>query len=639
MYTVEINKENQKWLIALCVEKPSAEVYLDTLPDEISELASCFEVPINDFPLIVIENCNYEISAKNYFEFCDFEELQAKIDLFRMNKVQDDQHVYFKYYYFSEDFFSSIPEKNYMCYTQCSNVTNEFLYENTLVTFFKEEVKKRSSQYDIEGLDLLFHMIQKESSEEDKKYLAECGYDSLFWDMNYDYACSKLTAHGIQSLMSMVDKMEVLLDKKLWQHRSFAYHILLSEACRNEPKNAVALLKKTEESFLQYLESHPEESLEIHRLVAQAYRMMIDVDSKNAVQYWKSAMEEIQKAIDFSPENASWSSLLELLYEPFSKHKKIQIEQLKAKQFLEEKLVELEKQCGNKIACTLALAYQELEEFLEWKKVEGVFPEMDAYHWAEKALQNEIHETTRMDLHQCATFLHRFGLKYNRIDFLEKTIQLYERILKATSDCAFEVYYIASIWKEISAIYFKNQQQNLADNALTNAIETYANYIETVKSNPSIFMHYAEFMEYCYNYDGDIEKPTLAELKTIAEKVEMQSEGYLSYPYLLLARIALMENNEKQAICEISKSLLLHELCGEDVFPNFYIEIEKTKFEELKSFITTNQVFLKEISEGYYFDPKVTWRDISKMTSSEIVACWENRKIELKNRVTETIAD
>lgn len=637
MYKIEINRENDKWLAALCQDKKNADAFFETLADKTQEFATCSEVSRNTFPVIVIENCSYENQAKPYFEYVGFEELQARLNTLRTQKVDDEEHIYFKYYYIAEDFFQSLPDENYMRFMQHTSVTNLVLDET--VSAFQEEVKKRASQYDIEGLDELFEQTKTlYTSEKEKKYLAEYGYDSLFWDMNYDHACSKLTDEGIYSLVPMIEKMEILLEEKKWQHRSFANHILLEKACENEPENAISILKDTTEAFAQYLISHPEEKLEIHRLLAQAYRMVLKIDPENALLYWQYALSEMQEAIAFSPEKASWSSLLELLYTPFFGNKNILEAQAQAKLDFEEKIVELEARLGVAISYPLALAYQELEEYLEWRKIENVFPEKEFLRWAEKSLTYDLQKTTRLDLHQCAEFFHRFGINYNRIDFLEKTIQLYERVLKATSDCAFEVYYVAKIWKEINEIHLANQQNELAEKAISNAIAMYKNHYEMIKTNPSVHLHYAEFLEYCYHYKGNIEKPSLSELKTIAEEIELESKGFLSYPYVLLARIALFEKNEAQAICELTKSLILHELCGDSTFQDLKKELEHTDFEAVKTFLIETESFMEAISDGYYYNPEMEWETLITKTPDEIIAYWEKRKLELKNRPKDTLA-
>ena len=83
------------------------------------------------------------------------------------------------------------------------------------------------------------------------------------------------------------------------------------------------------------------------------------------------------------------------------------------------------------------------------------------------------------------------------------------------------------------------------------------------------YFYFENFLEYCYSSEGNTEKPSLNEIKKIALEIELQSEYFLSYPYVLLARIALFDNNAKQAITELTKSLILHKLCTYSTFKEF----------------------------------------------------------------------
>lgn len=632
MYITKIKQPTDTWIVSICQIEEDATTYLATLPASVQADAVLFEIPFEYFPFILIQNTDLPHDSESYFEYCEFETLQARIENTRAQKVDSEDHSYFNYYYISEPYEQRVKEENYMKYLHHTSVTNDVLNEPYPITLFHEEIKKNADNYDLDRMDQLFeHTKTKFTSAIEKEDLALNGYDSLFWDMNYDHACGKLTDEGIELLLPMVEKMELLLGEKKWEHRAFAQHILLEHACKEHPQTAFAILEETIKAFNNYIISNPEETLEIHRLVSLAYRWMMEVDPNNAFYYWELALAEIKSAIDFSPEKASWSSLFELLYISYE-DVKITETQIDAQNSIQEKIEVLEKQLGAAISYPIAFAYQQLREYFKWNKLENVFPESLALRWAEKSLAYNPIETTRIDLHESAEFFNKIGLQTNRIDFLVKTISIYERIIKGVDDYTSEIYCIIKIWKQIADINIKNIEYPLADKAIEQAQAIYNKHIELVKRNRSIYMHYAAFLEFCYNYDGNITKPTLAELKQIMKEVEIESEGFYSSPYVSLMHIALYESDEKQAILECTKSLILHELCADNTFIELSEEFESSSFNELKHFLHETKLFMEEVNENYYYNPDVKWKQLRTMTSEEIRAYWKKRKEEIRNR-------
>jgi len=629
MFIIQIKQHTETWIVSICQVKEDATAYLSTLPVEIQANAFLYEVPFEYYPFIVIENTQTSHDSDTYFEFCDFEALQRRINTFCENKVESEDHIYFKYYYISEPYGQVATNENWMQYLRHTPVTNYILEQPYPVSFFHEEIKKNVSNYDLDRLDQLFeHTKTRFNSTLEKEDLALNGYESLFWDMNYDHACGKLTEDGITYLLPMVEKMELLLSEKKWKHRSFAQHILLEQACKEYPETASAILNNTIKSFDQYLLSNPEDKLEIHRLLSIAYKWMIEIDAETALQYWHYAVLEIEKAIEFNPKEASWTVLFELIYTPYSDNIKITNAQSEVQKYFASKTQDLETTLGTAISYPLALAYQHLQEHLEWKKEEQAFPEKIALRWAEKSIAYNPEEITRIDLHECADFFHKTGIKTKRIDFLVKTISLYERVLKSKIDCELEVYYIANLWKQIADIHIENNERVLADESIMQAISIYNKYTLNTSAN----FRYAEFMEYCYSYEGNITKPTITELKRIAKEIEIQSEGYHSYPYILLMRIALFEHNETEAIVQATKSLILHELCVKSTFGSLIEEFKDSHFNQVKPFINKTILFMQEVDANYFYDPEIKWKELQTMSNEEILAYWEKRKEEIKNR-------
>ncbi|PWB27641.1 hypothetical protein [Flavobacterium sp. HTF] len=611
MYVIKITKNNEAWLVAISPDKEAVLAYFENMSESSKAHAVYFQTDIESFPFAVIQHANTDSDSSSYFEFCSVEELREKTALLKYQKVDNDNHAYFKYYLIDKEYFQEISDENQMIFLRGTGVTNEVLDEPYEISLFHEKIKQCAYNYDIDGLDELFEETKnRAASTLEKEDLAINGYSDLFWQMNYDFACSKLTDAGIHCLLPMVDCMEFLLNEKKWMERSYALLILLEKACEEESENAFSILKDTIEAFENHLVSHPEEKINIHRMASQAYRMMITADSENALLYWQNAVLEIKKALDFAPEKASWSLFFELIYTPFTEDEKINKAQQEAQECFIEEVREIEKQKGAVIAYQIALAYQNLREYLQWRKLETIFPDKTALLWSEKSLDYNPQGLTRIDLYECAEFFYQTGVKLKRIDFLEKTISLYERIMGITDNDTLEVYYIVSLKKEIAEIYLENKSHQLADETIEEARLFYEKHIENIRANtPSNLLHYAEFLEYCFVYQGNITKPSLAELKSIAQEVEIQSEGFLSYPYLLLMRIALFENNEQQAITELTKSLILHESCNDDKINEMLENFNKSQFRKLFNFLKETKLFMEEVSENYYYDPEIKWKN------------------------------
>ncbi|MCR6640238.1 MAG: hypothetical protein NVV82_14920 [Sporocytophaga sp.] len=215
MYVIEVKQQTESWLVAICPQEEQATEYLNSLSSDIQAIASCYKIAIETFPLIVIEHKGLVPETISRFEFCSIENLQVRFNILRKQKNSDQENVYFKYYFIDEDYFQLASDENYMTYLPHTIVTNDVLDEPYDVTVFHEYIKKSVSTYYIDGLDQLFEQTKTVyTSRLEKEDLALNGYDALFWKMNYDHACGKLTEVGIQYLLPMVEHMEHLLGEK-----------------------------------------------------------------------------------------------------------------------------------------------------------------------------------------------------------------------------------------------------------------------------------------------------------------------------------------------------------------------------------------------------------------------------------------
>jgi len=194
------------------------------------------------------------------------------------------------------------------------------------------------------------------------------------------------------------------------------------------------------------------------------------------------------------------------------------------------------------------------------------------------------------------------------------------------------VYYISDATEQMAIVYENLGMQEQADAAMTKALKWNEEQYEVIQSNFSLLSHYSEFLLRCHTYQGDIEKPSLAFIKTILLETEALGEGYYSGPYYLQAQIALLENESHRAVFYLCKNLLLHELNIEDSLILFQ-ELDHTAHHPyVQNFLSLTLAFFKEVRADYYFSPKFTIAQLDEMTEEEIVTAWIVRKMELKKR-------
>src|SRR5690606_726876 len=152
-----------------------------------------------------------------------------------------------------------------------------------------------------------------------------------------------------------------------------------------------------------------------------------------------------------------------------------------------------------------------------------------------------------------AHFLYKEGKRLSNITIIEAAIYHYQWLIERVEAPAFEVFYTASALENIAAIYLQNQEAAKADEFLNKAIAFYEEHLALVKSNPSVLMHYTEFLERCYHHQGNIQKPPLAHLHELAAQTEEEGEGMYSSPTMLRIRLALLESNEGDAVFHLTR--------------------------------------------------------------------------------------
>ena len=514
-----------------------------------------------------------------------------------------------------------------------------------------EQIAELASNWDLDGLENLYEKYVENGSPEEKNALAVDGFLSLFFVMDYDFACGKLTEEGIALLLPIVEKVSSLMEEKPWDIYSRVYIILLEDAIKNHPHKVTAYFEEAQTALTEYIKQSPEDAQDGYEQLAYIYDLMTEYHYFNRF-YWEKAIEYVQKSIITDPSKADDSGyfkylkLLYLSYEHRSKgddkRKASEDVEVLLSQWETLRVGELEKfnqiifSLKNEhptVALDMTSAFHRLKEYAEWLKIDmRFFPEEDYLFWLDEAQQIDGHSTTRMTLTALAHLFKREGNRLERIDLLEAAIRHYRRLIEKVEDPAFEVYYEASTLEEIAEIHLRNKDLKRAEEYYDQATAVYDKHMALIDGNPSVLMHYTEYLERCYNFSGDIQKPTLDRLKELALLTEEQGEGMYSSPTMLRIRLALLEQDEEEAIFHFGRLFLLHELCVEDVVKRFKHHASTLPFKKLNAFLDDNLLFMEEVTKGYYLDHTIRWDAVKQLTPHEVAEAWEVKKHEIRNR-------
>jgi tRNA A22 N-methylase len=124
MYILQIKQPTDTWIVGISQHEEDLTEYLATLSAEIQVHALLFEITFKYYPFIIIQNTLSSQDSDSYFEFCDFETLQSRINAKRLEKIESEDHIYFKYYYISEPYAQMVTDENWMQYLRHTCVTN-----------------------------------------------------------------------------------------------------------------------------------------------------------------------------------------------------------------------------------------------------------------------------------------------------------------------------------------------------------------------------------------------------------------------------------------------------------------------------------------------------------------------------------
>lgn len=637
IFYVEVEENTKRWIAAVSQNKIMTKSYRDGL--SVSSQIKGFEA--NEFPVYAIETFNEEA---NSFYFVNKNQLLELIRKQKEDTVAHEDHIYFTFYTFETDYFQEPTVKSLMGALEHTHVDNAFLQEETLTkSEYHFEICSLANNYDIDGLDSLFKLIISSNNDLAKYDLAHYGYQSIFWNLIYDYACNKLPESGIDLLLDLIENEEFLLKKKNWPARTEAHFVLLETACSKGNKEIIYYLRQLNKALLQLLNESAESTEEIYQKQASAYALVADALPAKHAEHWEKAILALQNGIHENPETADWNLYAHLIFLPvpeidtYNNAKDKSQGTLQKYQKLEQDtfqdLLKKQEHASNKMPYLFALNLYNLKEYMEWEKVDFTyFPQPLYFYWLDQSVKTDLPPFNRIDLNEACHFFHNEGIRLGRVDLLEKAIGLYNRIIEKTEEYSYEIHYLATAMEDISKILYQSGKVDEANNYVNKARQIYEQYIDKVKANYSVHLHYGEFLERCFQSEEKILKPDLATLQAIAIAVEAQGKGFYSTPIFLRMRIALYENKEEEAIYHLTKSLILHELCIDSEVDQLVEEYKDSAYIKFIQFLLETQKFMKSVRKNYYYDPQPGWEVLKNMSFQETLFCWEKRQNEIKNR-------
>lgn len=647
MIIIEIQQQPQYWIAALYKNQQAGEAYLNKFPESIRSLVRIQNVEL-DFPLYVIERM---VENQNQFSFTNHEGLIDEIRALKKHVLEDTEQVYFTFYTIETDYFQEDVIKSQMGALEHTHVDNAFLNEEQISYSANYEViQELVVNYDMDGLDAMCQQfIQDGASDYEKEELATYGYMNLYWQLIYDFVCNKLSEGAVDVLIYLVEQSEKLSGEIYWAARAEARMTVLEEASKN--KDAAILEKHAQaiQALEDFAKEEPKHLKDAYEKIARAHHIVAQTIPDGSEVYVKDAITFVQKSIALNPELGDWNFLLQILYVPIQdvsdKNVLVEIQktedtkpvtkysgkQLSVYQIQIQKeipaLMQQYEQFSLKMPYVYALAIYNVRNHLLWFHLDGIVVSEEIYfHWLNKAVLWNPETITRIDLGEACQFFEEEGVRLNRVDLIMKVIAFYERVLLKLETPALELYYIAQAWQLIADIYLSSGAQADADAAMTAAIAVYNTNLETIKRNYSTHAHYLKFLEYCYLYEGAIEKPSLETLLEVCEAVEEESQGYYSAPILLHMRLALIANKEDDAIYQLTKSLVLHELCIDNEIANLLEMYRNATFPKLFAFLEDTNVFMKAARANYYLDTELKWDDVRDMSAADLAIYWVQRK-------------
>lgn len=489
-----------------------------------------------------------------------------------------------------------------------------------------QEISEQISSFDWNSMDKIYEPISKHGNTEQKEALAYDGYLSYLSQIAYDFICGKLPDAELSHFLDPIEKAEALLGQKQWLQRGFAYFYSMDIDLKN--KNLEDFLKNGTEAIQHFQHSIAQKDDDFednYNKIASIYENFAKELKKDSFLNWSRALASLQEAIALNPLKAEWFLYIQLLYSVYD-FPALQEAQKKEKEIF-DRLTENVK--SENIFHLVAMAYVKYRESLEFSRQSaGSFSEKDYLFYLEKSLVRLPKKLTYFSAIDSGQFFHKEGLRLKRIDILEVAVTFFQKTIGTQQDRLLGIHRMSNIYENIADIYQLRQDTVAANSALKKAIDLLTENIEQIETDFSCALTYAEFLERCLTKVWYKEKPSIDGVRKYASLAEKLGKGYNTSASAILVRLFLLENQQDEAIFVLTKELILHENC----LNRFLNDLQFKSFSKFNNFVAENKKFFEELKEHYYYDPKINWDELQKMSQEEIFRYWENRKIEIKNR-------
>ncbi|MBL6446681.1 hypothetical protein JMN32_10185 [Fulvivirga sp. 29W222] len=651
MQIVESHFEGKRSVVAVSDRSDKINEYISELKGAGQTNLTVKNIPFIKFPVYAVERYQDDELGRtsSYFEYLDEKKYIQLIKHQKQHKVEDNFHVYFWAYYFDEEHFQFTPDHDLTGNVDYVQVNNYFLDdEDAEKGLAYSRIERLAGRWDLEGLDKLYVKYMGSATSAEKEKLAYDGYLSLFSQMDYDFACGKLTDVGVSLLLPIAEKMSMLVEQMQWDVYSRAYMILLENAIANKDSKVEYYFNEAERAVQSNMLAVHEDQQENYQQLAILNNMLAEYryfDDKS----WYRALEFINTSIALDPAEGDWFLYLQLIHIPYEKRKsekqegqseaEVQGRYAKWHKLRGSELIKfraLAMSFADKkyaVQLTIAMAFKRLREHMEWYKMDtSLFPEKDYLYWLGEAKKWQKQKTTRVQLTEIGHFFHNEGIFYSCVDLLETAISHFQRLIDQVGDASFEVYYKAMALEAISDIYFSENNDALGINYRNQATLCYKDHINLVEANASVFLHYIEYQERCLLHQSDIIKPSIEGLEALTVIAEDQSGGMYSSPVMLRVRLAVLKGNEEEVVFHVLRSLILFELSMEDQLKSLAQESEVKRFDNLQELLSDTFTFFDEVRGNYYLDTMIKWKQLKHMSPEEVFSTWEERKREIASR-------
>jgi hypothetical protein len=489
------------------------------------------------------------------------------------------------------------------------------------------------NNYDLDGLDKLYNEITASGLSEEKQKLADEGFLKLFHWMDYDFSCGKLTEYGTESMLSMVDKSEILLNKKLWYYRGRALSNLMEVTPPHMNEKAEEYAASAINAYRQYISEGGDFVRYAWSHLADIYDTLAKRDNENLIEHWNSAIECLCEAIDIHPFEAPWVHYLKLLYCQYNGSNDMfdDVRHNERKRF-NARAHECASQ-QQEFASKLASDYHRFAEHIEWNKLPSdIFPEKEYLEWLEKGKHSEG-SANYLFLSETAHLYFNEGKRLKRKDLLVSALDRYRTMMEYDDNKSFPVLYMCNTMEELHRLAADENDTSEAAVCLDRAQQFFSDSYELIKNNFSVLVQYGEFLERCaFEYSGNHVKPDLEKIIRLAILAEDESKGYYSAPGLLRARCALRMGKKDEAVFHMTRLLILFELCMEDEFRKILNNPLFSSENDIRDFLNENLNFMDSIRDGYYIDSTLPWNILETLTPQQLAARWQERRIELQAR-------